>query len=306
MLFSYERLIGIKQLQELLPFGSSYSYDRILPLLSDTELQYIKPLLGDALYKRLLAETDKFTVETRMCRKAIANISLFQNFATLNTEILSGGFVRMSGEHTSTLYKYQETELKNTFRKNGYDGLDLIAEYFLTNIESFPEFKESEYFTSTKKEFVSSRFIVSKYYKNIGYIVFHHLAPFFRRAETLDLAGLVDLSLLREAMITEPTPEDKQESIEMVQAIIVLLGISYAIEDRGVNISETGVWLESKTAGDGRTEQNTLSLAETEKIVAKYRSLADQYKNKLTKEEFDTVYINPLIRDNNNKKTMML
>jgi len=304
MLFANERLIGIKQLQEILPFGSSYSYDRILPLLSDTELQYLKPLLGDKLYKRLLADTDTLKLETRMCRKAIANITLFQNFASLNTQINPGGFARLSGE--TSLYKYQETELKNTFRKNGYDGLDLIAEYFLTNIEKFPDFKESEYFTNTKKEFVSSRFIVSKYYKNIGYIVFHHLAPFFRRAETLDVDGLVDLSVLREAMSQKPIPADKKESIEMVQAIIVLLGISYAIEDRGINISESGVWLESKTAGDGNTLQNNLSLAETDKIVAKYRSLADQYKNKLTKEEFDTPYLNPLIRDNNNKKTMFI
>lgn len=306
MLFSNERLIGIKQLQELLPFGSSYDYARILPLLSDTELQYLKPLLGDKLYQRLQKESDTLTTETRMCRKAIANITLFQNFATLNTEILSGGFARMAGEHTTSLYKYQETELKNTFRKNGYDGLDIIAEYFLTNITKFPEFKESAYFTSSKEEFVSSRFIVNKHYKNIGYIVFHHLTPFFRRAETLDLAGLIDLSALREAMGAEPIPTDKKESIEMVQAIIVLLGISYAIEDRGVNISETGIWLESKTAGDGRTEQSTLSLAETDKIVAKYRNLANQYITKLTKEEFDTAYINPLIRDNTDKKIMVL
>lgn len=306
MLFSNDLIKGLKQLQSLLPFGSSYDYDRIFPMLSETELQYLKPLLGETLYQRLIKESETHTTEVRMCQKAIANIVMLQNFATINTQIFSGGFGRMQGENVGSIYKYQETALKDTFRKNGFDTLDLIVEYFLTNITTFPEFKESTYFTETRKQFVNSRFIVGKYYKEISHIVFHHLTPFLNRAETLDVADLIDLSSLRDAMTAEPIPADKKTQIEMVQAVIVLLGVSYAIEDRGVNISQTGVWLESKVAGDGTSEQTPLMLSETDKLVSKYRQLAERYKNKLTKAVDGTGHINPLIRDNTDKKIIVL
>ena len=233
-----------------------------------------------------------------MCRKAVANIMVYMNFTLLNTQLLPGGFTRISGENTSSLYKYQEEDLKKIFRRNGFDQLDVIVEYFMKNRERFPEFETSDYYISGQHEVIPDRFVFSKFYKTISHVVFKHLQPFIHRAIDLDISPIIT--------INETVLQDTN-LLQLIRPIVVYLAVAYAIEDSGVNIDETGVWLENKIPADGIIERNPLSKETSDALVTRYRELASRYMDHLTKEVSGvSENINVFARDNKNKKTIWI
>lgn len=303
MLFSSDKEILRSQLQEILPFGSSFDFEGFRSVLTDTEQRYILPLIGESLYDRL---NDEFLEkEQKMCRKAIANIAVYENFTLLNTKILPGGFTRLTGENTGSLYKYQETELKNSFRRNGFDMLDSIVSYFLKNIEQFPEFKETVYYQSDRGELISDRITFARYYKPVGQIVFNYLKPFIHRAEMLDLSEIVQIEELKNGILSDTLDEIQVKTLKLIQPVIVNLAVAYAIEDKGIHITDAGIWFENHTAADG--SQELRPAGEQADIVAQnYRKIAARYLEQLKKHLSGCGNINPYTRDNRNKKTAWL
>ena len=302
MLFSDEIDELKKELKGILPFGDGFNFGNFLNVLLDTERRYILTLIGENLYNRL-SEDVALDKERDMCRKAIANIAVYENFTLLNTKILAGGFARLTGENTSSLYKYQETELKKSFRRNGFDELDRIVGHFLSHIGDFPEFRETEYYQQTRGELIPDRMVFSRYYKPVGHIVFQFMRPFIHRAETLDIAQVVNVSELKTGILENTLTDVQKCTLDLVRPVVVSLAVAYAIDDKGVNITDTGIWLENRVAGDGGTEENPA--AETAGEVAhKYRILAERYLKELQKHLSGCDNINPLIRDNKGKKTV--
>ena len=298
MIFSTDKTLLSREIQEFLPFASNYDLERVIPLLEDTEKNFLVPLLGTDLHDRLTKDMETCSEEIKMCRKAVSNIMVYMNFTLLNTQILPGGFTRISGDNTSSLYKYQEEDLKKIFRRNGFDQLDVIVEYFVKNLEHFPEFKTSDYYISGQNEVIPDRFVFAKYYKAVSHVVFKHLQPFIPRAIDLDISPVItiDETVLKDTNL-----------LKLIRPVAIYLAVAYAIEDSGVNIDETGVWLENKVPADGIIERNPLSTGATENLVARYRELASRYMDHLTKEVSGaSENINVYARDNKNKKTIWM
>lgn len=298
MIFSTDKTTLLREIQEFLPFASNYDLERVIPLLEDTEKHFLTPLLGTALHERLTKDMGTYNEEIKMCRKAVANIMVYMNFTLLNTQLLPGGFTRISGENTSSLYKYQEEDLKKIFRRNGFDQLDVIVEYFMKTLKRFPEFETSDYYISGQNEVIPDRFVFSKFYKTISHVVFKHLQPFIHRAIDLDISPIIT--------INETVLQDTN-LLQLIRPIVVYLAVAYAIEDSGVNIDETGVWLENKIPADGIIERNPLSKETSDALVTRYRELASRYMDRLTKEVSGvSENINVFTRDNKNKKTIWI
>ena len=305
MLFSSDPVKFEAELKEILPFAASYQFERVRGLIRQTEEIHLVPLLGERLYSRICDDSD-LEKEQDMCRNAMAHITVYENFTLFNTQILPGGFARLTGENTGTLYKYQEGELKGIFRRNGFDALDKIVCYFCTNVERFPEFEDSEYYQAGRGELIPDRMIFARYYKPISHIVFRFLQSFIRRAEDLDFAQFVELQELRSGTL-EGTLTDKQKrTIELSRPVIVCLAVAYAVEDMGVNITDCGVWIESRQAGDGIKTKLPAEQEKAERVAGNYRKMAGRYLEELQKHLSGCGSVNPLKRDNNGKKTMWL
>lgn len=303
MLFSEDTEKLQEELQGILPFGSSFEFEGFRSILLDTEERYILTLTGEPLYRRICG--DECAEIRKMCRKAVANIAVYEHFTLLNTKILPGGFARLTGENTSSLYKYQEVELKRNFRRDGFDELDRIVGYLLKNIGKFPEFMETGYYQKDRGELVPDRIVFSRYYKPVGHIVFCFMKPFLQRAETLDLSKVIPVAELKEAVLEGTLTDKQKQTLELARPLLVCLAVAYAIEDKGINITDTGVWLENKVAGDGLEEQKTAG-NDADNIAGYYRRLAGRYTEELQKFLSGCDHINPFIRNNDGKKTVWL
>lgn len=145
---------------------------------------------------------------------------------------------------------------------------------------------------------IPDRFVFSKFYKTISHVVFKHLQPFIHRAIDLDISPIIT--------INETVLQDTN-LLQLIRPIVVYLAVAYAIEDSGVNIDETGVWLENKIPADGIIERNPLSKETSDALVTRYRELASRYMDHLTKEVSGvSENINVFARDNKNKKTIWI
>ena len=91
--------------------------------------------------------------------------------------------------------------------------------------------------------------------------------------------------------------------MKLVRPVIVCLAVAYAIEDRGVNIDNAGIWMERRVAADGIREKNPPDTILVNTLVSKYRNMANRYLRELQKHLSGATNTNPLIRDNKNKKT---
>lgn len=305
MLFSSDPVKFEAELKGILPFAASYQFERVRGLIRQTEENHLVPLLGERLYSRICEATD-LEKEQETCREAVAHITVYDNFTLFNTQILPGGFARLTGENTGTLYKYQESELKCIFRRNGFDALDKIVSHFYSNIEQFPEFEDSEYCQAGRGELIPDRMIFSRYYKPVSHIVFRFLQSFVHRAEDLDLSQFVRLDELRFGVLDGTLTDTQKRTIELVRPVIVCLAVAYAIEDMGVNITDCGVWIESRVAGDGNKVKLPAEQDKAEKAANNYRKMAGRYLEELQKHLSGCGTVNPLKRDNNGKKTMWL
>lgn len=305
MLFSENTDKLRDELKSILPVSVSYDTGRISHQLFYTERNVIVPLLGESLCKKICGDQVLYEREVAMCRRAVANITVYENFTLLNTQMLPGGFARITGENTGSLYKYQETELKDIFRRNGYDELDRIVSYFVSNVEHFPEFTSSDYYLSGRGELIPDRMVFSRYYKPVGHIVFRYMQPFIRRVEDLDIPAEVGLHELRTAVLSDSLTDEQRRTLELVRPVVVCLAVAYAVEDMGVNITDAGIWVENRVAGDGTKEKHPAEAAKAADVAAGYRRVAARYLESLQKHLFGG-NVDPLRRDNNGKKTVWL
>lgn len=86
----------------------------------------------------------------------------------------------------------------------------------------------------------------AKYYKAVSHVVFKHLQPFIHRAIDLDISPVItiDETVLKDTNL-----------LKLIRPVAIYLAVAYAIEDSGVNIDETGVWLENKVPADGSSRE---------------------------------------------------
>ena len=129
------------------------------------------------------------------------------------------------------------------------------------------------------------------------------MQAFIRRSEDLDISDIVDLSELRQAVLSDTISDQQQRTIELVRPVIVCLAVAYAMEDMGVNIDNAGIWMERRVAADGIREKNPPDTIQVNTLVSKYRNMANRYLRELQKHLSGAANTNPLIRDNKNKKT---
>lgn len=69
MIFSTDKTLLSREIQEFLPFASNYDLERVIPLLEDTEKNFLVPLLGTDLHDRLTKDMETCSEETRCAGK---------------------------------------------------------------------------------------------------------------------------------------------------------------------------------------------------------------------------------------------
>jgi hypothetical protein len=150
----------IAEIQEFIAIGKDTEFNRLKPHLMSAESSFIKPILGATLLQSLQSAYTKLNQEPSAqeepseeamallvaqgqviwsVKKALVFLAYWSGFQVLNATISDSGFKRSESATIKNLFKYQEDDLRNYFKVNGFDALDQVLETLEENITHFIE-----------------------------------------------------------------------------------------------------------------------------------------------------------------------
>lgn len=328
----------IAEIHEFVAIGKDTEFSRIKPHIVSAESSFIKPILGTDLmdilqsaYTQLNlepADNETLTEEQiallsaqekliRAIKKALVYLAYWSGFQVLNATISDTGFKRTESATVKPLFKYQEDDLRNHFKINGFDALDQVLETLEENIGYFSDFKQTPNWTVRKAAFIpDTKTLNSIIYINNSRLTYLRMIPHTKLVEDIYLRPLLGNTLLeriKTEMVREEPDTEILKVIPYIQKPLAYMASALLMEESGADLTEKGLYFESSSA-ISNNDRNT-SPADADRIailVKRNRMFADSYFEMLksyliasasTFTDFAGTPGKVLRRDNNNKKT---
>lgn len=201
-------MLTIDKLKEILPVSKSFTENKISPFIKDAE-KILSSTISEAFFEELSTyvppipddQTDKKLKAIAFCNESTAYISMFLGFDILNAHFSDQGIHRIENEGSGkkALFQRQEVELKNTFKRTGFQKLDEALDYLENNKADFPTWTASEEYTLSRKNFINSAKEFSKLFNiNNSRLVFLKLRPAQTLVEDLDILPLIGFEYFTE------------------------------------------------------------------------------------------------------------
>lgn len=274
MLFKAGNNTKAEEIRQYLPVNSSITFASLQPYIESAERKYLKPVLGVDQYDELCAyyadpsvwpdieripktHEDWLSKLLLLVQKALINLAFHDGFSILSVNIGDSGAFRQESENQKPLFQYQEENLKNTFRSDGFNGLDTILEFLEENIENFPIFSASSAYTVFKSKFIRTAKEYSGIYNIFNSrLVFLHLQQYIDQVNDFDIIPVIGREFFDELtggiISQEPVADKYQKVINFIKKIQVFHSAVRGINSLGMNITYNGIYFLS----DGTNSRN--------------------------------------------------
>ncbi|MGL4852898.1 MAG: DUF6712 family protein [Phocaeicola sp.] len=261
MIFSYENWESADELKRFIPVSTALNFARVESSLNDAFNLFFRPLFGEEVSNRVIEiyrKTDREEHEKVLleeAQRAVANLAFWYNFTELSIRITDQGFQRQESETFKQTYKYQEDELRNSFKNKGFNSLDRIITLLNASPDYYPEFIDSPAYCLRRKCIVPSTTEVNGiYFINFSHIIFLRLKPYFKMVEETILNKLIGHKLF-EALLACLDKEEKNLGSTTVEElrvrcaqVVVFHAIAQLIRATG-SLTDRGLYFEQIVAG---------------------------------------------------------
>lgn len=245
-----------------------------------------------------------------IAQRANAIIAFWFDYDEMQLLIDDSGTHRQESETQKSLFKYQEQNLKDSWKTKGFSALDNLLEYLEVNITDFPEFKKSANYTLSQKEIVrSTREVDNVYWINNSRILFLRLKPHFRIVtETIIAPRLGDIYTEMLTSLASTSPDIKYVKLrEKLIPVVVFYAVNRLLKESGT-VTERGLFFEILNSSSDAYNTNPVNLDKIAPQVVMAEGDAISYwgiAEKYMKTELS--YVSPTSAglpkfDNNNKK----
>lgn len=309
----------------MLPIGVANDIKRLQPHLESAEVAFIKPLLGVSLYEELgefyeerpEGELTRVQEDTSrllaMVQSSIVHLAYFMGFDVLNVSISDMGFMRAESNTSKSLFKYQEDNLREYFKNNGFNSLDDILLFIESNIDSFNEFAASPNYTVIKGAFIPNTAAFHEiFFIHNSRLTFLRLKPHMRFIEETVIRPVLTpeiYQVVKQGMVLPQVPDQVAPLIPYIRPVMAYLSAALLMEESGADMSERGLFFHATMPNNRDNRQITASDHErVMMLVNRARQMGNLYLEALKSYLSDnwTGYSGrprPLSRDNNGKKT---
>jgi len=322
-------LSSITDVRSYVPVSTGLSWEALSPYVDIAEREYLKPLIGDELYDRLSEyisgsapsgsgdDADKLEEAKYFCKKATANLAIWEGYHIFSANISDKGARRVEGEEHKSLYKYQEDELKDRLENTGQNTLDSLLAFLETNVEYFPEFEESDTYSNLKASIIKDTATFNSIYDiSKSRLVFLRLSRFITQAIDLDIKGVLGDTLYTE-LITEIKKDSPNEKISnllpYVQKPLVYYAVARGLDELGYDITKKGVTYMKSATNSPSMRREQADHDTVFNMARKAQDTGDRYleamkqfliANATTYTTYSGVSGHVFKRDNTGKKTV--
>ena len=326
MVFSKEKWNDAAELNQFIPVSAALYFESVQSSLEDAWRLFVLPLLGEALAEEIEAyyiDEDPTALQLKVlneCQRAVANLAFWYNFDELNIRISDQGMQRQESDGSfKQTYKYQEDQLKTSFKNKGFNALDRVIDLLDKHQKDFPLYEESPAYATRKSSIVRSTAEVdANYFINNSHLIFLRLKPIFKSVEDTVLQPALGDALYQALTkaLKEGTAElgdtTTEEFRQRCASFVVLKSIAKLVRQTG-SLTDRGLYFASIHEGDGNLSvrpsdrETALSLAgDLEREADTRLNLLMNFIQHYLPAYYKGRQSDVLNRDNNHKRTVFL
>lgn len=309
MLFSADKNINGEEFKKFISVNSTLSFETMEPYLALAERQFLKPILGDVILASLQlhytnslyslvesgsgsgsggASDDKMDELLELCQGAVLNLAYLKGWSVLSVQLNNNGASRYENENNKGLYKYQEDAILDNFKADGFSGLDAVIGYLELNINVFPDFANTEYYTINKTSLIQKTADFQRAFDiNSSGLVFRRLRPYIKLVEKFSVIPLIGKELYAELLVLlnadgsgsgSSSDDWKADVLGMLQDGIPWLVMAEAVKTYGANITDNGFYLLGKKGNEKNANTaNALSRDDINRLSNDYLITGEKY-----------------------------
>lgn len=264
---------SIDQVRAYSAINVSVTLDLLLPYLSESELLFIRPVIGkeflNALADNKDSQEDIWIQALDLVRKPLVLYGLYLGIDEIGVSI-SGQGVQVIGTQTHTpAPQYKVANLKENLMRRAHAGLDNLLEYLESNKSSFETFKplDSGLFIRNAAEF--SKYVDIRSSRRLFLV----LLPIIRSAEQKFIRPILGDALfdaLKTAMQgSSDISEDYKLLIDQIRPCLAHLTMARSLDEISIDILDWGVFANAESTFTNITTKQT---ANRERILTMQKS----------------------------------
>jgi hypothetical protein len=270
------------EFKKYLPVNVNTSFKTLYPYFGYVEENYIKPLLGTALYEQLatMYESDALTPEYSQLldyvRYSEINLAYYSGFSILSINLSDGG-ASTKAKEGDRLYRYQEDNAKEHFKSMGFNNIDTTLNYLYDNITIFDLFTQSEFYKQSQKTLIPDTKTLNDVY-NIqnSRLVFLKMRQYIAIVEDIELRHFFGDAFIQELLNNDLTSDKYSSIASYIRKYIVYMALYHGIEELGKIPTERGLIFYSLTPDDGYKQQ-PVENKEVKEMKAHCKLIAERY-----------------------------
>src|SRR6185312_14388923 len=262
-----------KTIQEIAQYItiSSASTASPMPKSRGAEEDYIKPVLGDALFASLQTQvttppiTDIDLLDK--VRAALAYLIYYKELPLMHTIITESGLRNVTSDKIQGAYRYQYEATRQYLENEGLSALEKLYEYLMANVETYTTWQSSDAFTRLNKNLIKTGKDFSSYY----YLfqpnrTFFALQPVMQEVEDFYIKSIIGdtfFSFLKDT--TSLSPEEKNV-VDMLKKAVANLTIHKAITKLAVKVRPEGFTVQLASTDRNPASENNAGADQLEQL----------------------------------------
>ena len=262
----------------------------------EAEDDYLKPILGDALYEALLAEViadtvaDEYKTILHLCRKVAAPLSVLLGISTRHIKIGDSGLKKTTAEGTDNVFAWEYREVKDELQNKVAKALDNLWKELYG--EHDYEWGDTSAFQSI---FKTAADFANVYPLHQPYRIFPLLQPVIVKVEELFINDSIGEAFYNELIENTDPSDDEAKAIKYLKMAIANLTIHKSISDLPVKITPQGFTVLFHNAndqpymGEQHAPDNLLSMLRDETLETG-RIFLNRLKKLLNEKASDEVF----------------
>ncbi|MDD4847307.1 MAG: hypothetical protein PHR53_00880 [Bacteroidales bacterium] len=272
-----------EELKKYLPVNVNLSFKTLSPYLASAEKKYIIPLLGNALFSRLVSYYQAVSATPPSENAATfptvyAELLSFVQFSLVRLAYWSGYdvlSVSLSDSGASTkvakenqLYRYQHEAVKRSLKTEGFDELDVVLEWVQTFATDFPEY------SLTATSLIRNTTMFNDIYNiNRSRLVFLKMVYYMTDVEQIDLRHRLGNAFVEELISCDESLPKYASIMGNIRKFVVFQSLKQGVSELKKLPTEKGILFEQ----NAEYSDNQLPEEELQHTIKWFGDKAERY-----------------------------